>query len=70
MRDCFFVGLTSYDGRICHFTLKGIDYAVGKYPVVHACFNSFDLPLYPTKELMREALLTLLLADPTGFTID
>ncbi|KAH9068572.1 hypothetical protein Ae201684P_004275 [Aphanomyces euteiches] len=62
-----FKGLTSYDGRICYFTLKGVKYKVGAYPVVHACFNRIDLPLYPTKELLEDALRMLLLSDPTGF---
>ncbi|RHY84903.1 hypothetical protein DYB26_015974, partial [Aphanomyces astaci] len=62
-----FKGLTSYDGRICYFTLNGVAYAAGKYPVVHACFNRLDLPLYPTKDLLQDALSTLLLSDPTGF---
>ncbi|KAF0709619.1 Aste57867_5844 [Aphanomyces stellatus] len=64
-----FKGLTSYDGAICLFTLKGIPYACGLYPATHACYNRIDLPLYPTKAMMHEALTMLLLSDPTGFTI-
>ncbi|KAH9111650.1 hypothetical protein LEN26_013399 [Aphanomyces euteiches] len=62
-----FKGLTSFDGRICYFTLNGVPYKAGAYPVVHACFNRIDLPLYPTKELLQDALRMLLLSDPTGF---
>ncbi|ETV95115.1 hypothetical protein H310_11390 [Aphanomyces invadans] len=65
-----FKGLTSYDGKICYFTLKGIEYTPGRYPVVHACYNRIDLPLYPTKALLQEALTMVLLSDPTGFTIE
>ncbi|EQC36879.1 hypothetical protein SDRG_05709 [Saprolegnia diclina VS20] len=64
-----FKGLTSYDGRICNFTLKGMPYRSGMYPVAHACFNRLDLPLYPMKELLQDALAMLLLSDPTGFNI-
>ncbi|RHY25428.1 hypothetical protein DYB32_008318 [Aphanomyces invadans] len=55
---------------ICYFTLKGIEYTPGRYPVVHACYNRIDLPLYPTKALLQEALTMVLLSDPTGFTIE
>ncbi|KAF0685079.1 hypothetical protein As57867_022882, partial [Aphanomyces stellatus] len=65
-----FKGLTSYDGKICYFTLKGINYTPGCYPCAHACYNRIDLPLYPSKELMNEALNMLLLSDPTGFNIE
>ncbi|RHY31116.1 hypothetical protein DYB32_003748 [Aphanomyces invadans] len=62
--------LTSYDGKICYFTLKGITYIPGCYPCAHACYNRIDLPLYPRKNLMEEALKMLLLSDPTGFNIE
>ncbi|CAK4638959.1 unnamed protein product [Aphanomyces euteiches] len=66
---CDGLGLTSYDGMICYFNLKGVPYTHGAYPVIHACYNRIDLPLYPRKELLQEAIYTLLLSDPTGFTI-
>ncbi|KDO32945.1 hypothetical protein SPRG_02638 [Saprolegnia parasitica CBS 223.65] len=65
-----FKGLTSYDGKICYFTLKGVAYKQGVYPVAHACYNRIDLPLYPSEELLKDALKTLLLSDPTGFNIE
>ncbi|OQS06080.1 HECT E3 ubiquitin ligase, partial [Thraustotheca clavata] len=61
-----FKGLTSYDGKICYFTLKGVPYIQGHYPVAHACYNRIDLPLYPSKEDLEEAMRMLLLSDPTG----
>ncbi|KDO32950.1 hypothetical protein SPRG_02643 [Saprolegnia parasitica CBS 223.65] len=64
-----FQGLTSYDGKICYFTLKGMPYVPGMYPVAHACYNRLDLPIYPKKELLEEAIKMLLLSDPTGFNI-
>ncbi|CAK4134982.1 unnamed protein product [Aphanomyces euteiches] len=65
-----FKGLTSYDGKICFFTLKGVAYTPGAYPCAHACYNRIDLPIYPSKDLMQEALNMLLLSDPTGFNIE
>ncbi|KAF0762481.1 hypothetical protein AaE_003304 [Aphanomyces astaci] len=65
-----FKGLTSYDGKICYFTLKGITYTPGGYPCAHACYNRIDLPMYPRKDLMEDALTMLLLSDPTGFNIE
>ncbi|OQR99352.1 HECT E3 ubiquitin ligase [Achlya hypogyna] len=64
-----FKGLTSYDGKICYFTLKGIPYMAGMYPVAHACYNRLDLPLYPEKALLEDAIAMLLQAEPTGFNI-
>ncbi|GLE01980.1 hypothetical protein PINS_up010818 [Pythium insidiosum] len=63
-----FKGLTSYDGRLCPFTLKGIPFVTDQYIRSHACFNMLDLPLYSTKEEMRLALHGLLDADVYGFT--
>ncbi len=65
-----FKGLTSHDGIICRFSLKGVMYEPGKYPCAHACYNRIDLPLYPEKALLEEALQMLLLSDPTGFNIE
>ncbi|KAF0705451.1 hypothetical protein As57867_007019, partial [Aphanomyces stellatus] len=65
-----FKGLTSYDGKICYFTLKGVSFQPGRYPVIHTCYNRIDLPMYPTKKLLHEALSMVLLTDPTGFNID
>ncbi|ETV66995.1 hypothetical protein H257_16686 [Aphanomyces astaci] len=66
-----FKGLTSYDGKICYFTLKGTEYTPGRYPVIHACYNRIDLPLYPTMDLLKEALtMVLMMSDPTGFTME
>ncbi|RHY13058.1 hypothetical protein DYB37_009127 [Aphanomyces astaci] len=65
-----FSGLTSYDGRICHFSIRGVTYTQGKYPVVHTCFNRIDLPAYPSKAALEEAIAMLLLTDATGFTLN
>ncbi|KAF0689770.1 hypothetical protein As57867_018725, partial [Aphanomyces stellatus] len=64
-----FKGLTSYDGRLCPFSVKAISHVPGILPRAHACFNRIDLPLYPTKALMEEALLMLVQMDMSEFTI-
>ncbi|EQC27375.1 hypothetical protein SDRG_14817 [Saprolegnia diclina VS20] len=64
-----FPGLTSFDGRLCPFTVEAIRYTRGVYPRAHACFNRIDLPLYPTKDLMREGLCALAQLEYAEFTI-
>ncbi|ETV72062.1 hypothetical protein, variant [Aphanomyces astaci] len=64
-----FKGLTSYDGRLCPFTLQAIPYSKGAFPKVHSCFNRIDLPTYPSRELLREGLLVLVNMEVSEFTI-
>ncbi|CAK4718224.1 unnamed protein product [Aphanomyces euteiches] len=64
-----FRGLTSYDGKLCRFNLKGVPYTRGAYPVVHACYNRIDMPLYDRKQQLEDAIAMLLSSDPTGFNI-
>lgn len=64
-----FKGLTSYDGRICLFTLKGVAYHKSQYIRSHACFNRLDLPMYPTREEMKKMIDGILSTDVHGFTI-
>jgi len=63
-----FKGLTSYDGKLCNFTLQSVPYKRGIFPRVHACFNQIDLPLYPSKSLMESALKIIIQMESTGFT--
>ncbi|DBA02455.1 TPA: LOW QUALITY PROTEIN: hypothetical protein N0F65_008669 [Lagenidium giganteum] len=65
-----FKGLTSYDGRLCPFTIKGISYNTSQYIRSHACFNRIDLPLYRTKKEFKTVLYATLDTDLTGFTTD
>ncbi|KAF0715945.1 Aste57867_3101 [Aphanomyces stellatus] len=64
-----FKGMTSYDGKLCPFTLYGIPYTKGAFPKVHSCFNRIDLPIYPTAKLLREGVLVLLQTEFAEFTI-
>ncbi|GMF10796.1 unnamed protein product [Phytophthora lilii] len=63
-----FRGLTSYDGRLCPFNLKGVSYRTTQYISSHACFNRLDLPLYHSKKELKSILYATLDTDLTGFT--
>ncbi|RLN36745.1 hypothetical protein BBO99_00001719 [Phytophthora kernoviae] len=63
-----FRGLTSYDGRLCPFNLKGVSYRTTQYISSHACFNRLDLPLYHSKRELKKMLYATLDTDLTGFT--
>lgn len=63
-----FRGLTSYDGRLCPFNLKGVPYKLTQYISSHACFNRLDLPLYNSKKELKNMLYATLNTDLTGFT--
>ncbi|EEY61282.1 HECT ubiquitin ligase, putative [Phytophthora infestans T30-4] len=63
-----FRGLTSYDGRLCPFNLKGVSYKMTQYISSHACFNRLDLPLYNGKKELKTMLYATLETDLTGFT--
>ncbi len=65
-----FKGLTSYDGNLCPFSLKAVSYTRGVFPTAHSCFNRIDLPVYPTRELLKEALLALVNLEMTEFTLE
>ncbi|EQC32980.1 hypothetical protein, variant [Saprolegnia diclina VS20] len=64
-----FRGLTSYDGTLCPFSLQAVAYSVGVLPKAHSCFNRLDLPLYPTRALMHEALFALTRLESAAFTL-
>ncbi|EGZ20694.1 hypothetical protein PHYSODRAFT_496548 [Phytophthora sojae] len=57
--------LTSHDGQICPFTLKGVH---SSYIRSHACFNRLDLPLVSTRAELKEVLYATLNTETYGFT--
>lgn len=63
-----FKALTSYDGRLCPFTLKGIPLYESEYLRAHACFNRIDLPLYEKKEDLVAMMSAILSGSIDGFT--
>uniref|UniRef100_K3X445 HECT-type E3 ubiquitin transferase n=1 Tax=Globisporangium ultimum (strain ATCC 200006 / CBS 805.95 / DAOM BR144) TaxID=431595 RepID=K3X445_GLOUD len=63
-----FAGLTSYDGRLCPFTLKSTSSCRMKYISSHACFNRLDIPTYRSKKELKTFLYATLETELTGFT--
>lgn len=63
-----FKGLTSYDGRVCLFNVKGMPKAANPYVRSYACFNRIDLPLGTTREQLKDMLYATLDTELYGFT--
>ncbi|KAJ0395838.1 hypothetical protein ATCC90586_009600 [Pythium insidiosum] len=63
-----FSALTSYDGRICPFTLNGVTNFMGGYIHSHACFNRLDLPRYASRRKLKFMLDVIVGSDVEGFT--
>ncbi|KAL4136693.1 hypothetical protein PRIC2_000222 [Phytophthora ramorum] len=57
--------LTSHDGQICPFTLKGVH---SPYIRSHACFNRLDVPLASSRAELKEVLHATLNTETYGFT--
>ncbi|GMF10791.1 unnamed protein product [Phytophthora lilii] len=57
--------LTSHDGQICPFTLKGVH---STYIQSHACFNRLDLPMASSRSELKEVLYATLCTETYGFT--
>lgn len=63
-----FRGLTSYDGKVCPFTIKSLPADAPQYVRSQACFNRIDLPLGLTKKELRDMLYAILDTETYGFT--
>ncbi|KAF0699525.1 Aste57867_9921 [Aphanomyces stellatus] len=63
-----FKALVSYDGQICPFALQGVPFSDTAYPRAHTCFNRIDLPLYKSKDQLRDVLTVVINTEITGFT--
>ena len=62
--------LQGIDGNIKKFTVHGVDAKAYPYPRAHTCFNRIDLPLYSTKEELREKLKAAVTLSGVGFDIE
>ena len=62
--------LQGSDGDIRKFTILGIAVSECFYPRAHTCFNRLDLPMYDTKEYLREKLKLAVTMAATGFDIE
>uniref|UniRef100_K3X479 HECT-type E3 ubiquitin transferase n=1 Tax=Globisporangium ultimum (strain ATCC 200006 / CBS 805.95 / DAOM BR144) TaxID=431595 RepID=K3X479_GLOUD len=66
-----FRALTSSDGRLCPFTLKGVKFTDSNACIAsRACFNQLDIPLYESKAQMKTILMGILDTELHGFTKD
>ncbi|GLE09291.1 hypothetical protein PINS_up020900 [Pythium insidiosum] len=63
-----FSALTSYDGRLCPFTLRGVALEHEGYIHSHACFNRLDLPRHQSREQLKAVLYATLKTELHGFT--
>lgn len=64
-----FSALTSFDGKLCPFTLKAVPLVDEGYISSHACFNRFHLPLHAVRQELRTVLYAILDTELYGFTI-
>lgn len=65
-----FGALTSYDGKLCPFTLKGVALVGDGFLHSHACFNRIDLPLHVVRSELRAVMYAILETEQYGFTTD
>lgn len=67
-----FKALQRNDGKYQRFTLESAETGDrgGWLPVAHTCFNRIDLPLYKSKEKLREAIELIVSLNVTGFSMD
>ncbi|TMW64992.1 hypothetical protein Poli38472_009159 [Pythium oligandrum] len=63
-----FKGLTSYDGRICPFSIRPLPNQTRGFPKVHTCFNRVELPQYATKMELEEAIYAILEMELNEFS--
>ncbi|KAG7401191.1 hypothetical protein PHYBOEH_002375 [Phytophthora boehmeriae] len=65
-----FSALTSYDGRLCPFTLKAVTLVGDGFIHGHACFNRLDLPLHVVRDELKAVLYAAVEMEVYGFTTD
>ena len=67
-----FAELQSSRGNISHFTIEYISYVPNKknYIKAHTCFNKIDLPNYPNKTELEEAIQFVTEKEMWGFGIE
>uniref|UniRef100_A0A7S1FKF4 HECT-type E3 ubiquitin transferase n=1 Tax=Corethron hystrix TaxID=216773 RepID=A0A7S1FKF4_9STRA len=56
-------------GEICYFNIVGIDLMESRYPKAATCFNRLYLPLYESKEEMKE-MLSMVINLEAGFGME
>ncbi|KAL7509607.1 hypothetical protein ACHAXN_006564 [Cyclotella atomus] len=62
--------LQSNDGNIRQFCINGVTKEYSLYPRSHTCFNRIDLPVYDSKDELREKLKIAIATSATVFDIE
>lgn len=62
--------LQGNDGNVRKFTIHGVNLGVCLYPRAHTSFNQIDLPIYESKEDLREKLKLAITMVATGYDIE
>ena len=65
-----FSKLKTLRGDPALFTIVSVEFTKGALPRAHTCFNRLDLPMYPTKVLLKESIEYVLMNHLLGFGID
>jgi len=62
--------LQGNDGNVRKFTIHGVGVNVCLYPRAHTSFNRIDLPMYETRQDLKEKLKLAVTMASTGFDIE
>lgn len=62
--------LQGSDGEVKLFTIHGVTLEDSAFPRSHTCFNRIDLPMYKSKEELKEKLNVAITTCVTGFSIE
>ncbi|GMH72160.1 hypothetical protein TrRE_jg1860, partial [Triparma retinervis] len=65
-----FSHLQGNDGNIRLFCINSIAVSTSLFPRAHTCFNRIDLPLYTSKQQLKDKLTLAVQLEATGFDID
>ena len=66
-----FKGLRTLRGESAKFTLEPVIYTdIRQLPRAHTCFNRLDLPLYRSKDVLKDNLLYAVVHYSVGFGLD
>jgi len=65
-----FAYLQGNDGNIRKFAISSIALNTSLFPRAHTCFNRIDLPLYTSKQQLKDKLTLAVQMEYTGFDID
>ena len=65
-----FANLKTLRGDPSPFTLQSVEYHKKVLPKAHTCFNRLDLPLYTSKNELKEALILVINCYALGFGLE